>query len=144
MPSDGCMSFSADLELTADIVLRCSHMRAVSSSEQRNEKAAESLSTSTSRGGGEGEADGPVNQSATRSGGGVERSESAEGGSTSKYDRIPMWRTAFNVGYVQAGLLVSTVLLTTVAFEASFADRSVFCMLVAAADSKRAGRYCAG
>jgi hypothetical protein len=111
--SDGCMSFPADLELTADVVLRCSHIQAV---DQQNLTTAASLNTPASAGGGAAEADGAGDQSATRSGDRDEHSASEAAssvGNVSKFDRVPMWRTAFNVGYVQAGLLVSVAIPTS-------------------------------
>lgn len=108
--SDGCMSFPADLELTADVVLRCSHIQAASNDDQQSLAAAASSNTPTSARGGAVEAGGPGNQPATRSDDGGESSASGAASSVSKFDRVPMWRTAFNVGYVQAGLLVSVAI----------------------------------
>jgi len=108
--SDGCMSFPADLELTADVVLRCSHIQAASDDDQL--EAAASLSSPVSVGEGRGETDGPGDQPATRSGDCDERLASEAARSVGKFDRVPMWRTAFNVGYVQAGLLVSVATST--------------------------------
>lgn len=131
--SDGCMSFPADLELTADVVLRCSHMRTASDDGQRSLDAAASSSMSASAGGGAGEADRLGDQAATRSGDRDKHLASEAVNTVVKFDQVPMWRTAFNVGYVQAGLLVSDS-YPPLAFCELFANRSAR-MLVAAAYS---------
>lgn len=127
--SDGCMSFPADLQLTADVVLRCSHMRTASDVDKLSPDAAASMSVST--GGGAGEADRPSDQAATRSGDRDEHLASDAMNGVGKFDRVPMWRTAFNVGYVQAGLLVSDP-YPPLALGVQLVDRSAGTLVAAA------------
>jgi hypothetical protein len=106
-PSDGCMSFPVDMELTADVVLRCSHVRAVASGGHQAGQAREFASVPTADVGG---TDTHEHLSVNVSGGGEEQQSASDAISgASQFERMPMWRTAFNAGYVQAGLLVSAL-----------------------------------
>jgi hypothetical protein len=116
-PSDGCMSFPVEIDVTADVVLRCSHVHHLAAPDGDQQPTLDAVAASpVVAASSEAESEAaqpPTDDHPSRHNKQALASTANANADTVVERRIPMWRTAFNVGYVQAGILVRMMLHTT-------------------------------